>query len=416
MSTEISSLIEATTEVLIADSCDFSRKKLKSILVDVGASAENIYETSTASQAEIILEKKNVQIIFSEERLDDCEVVNFSRLVSQYRKSCLKFFILTSTNCKKDDVLKYAFEEIDMYLQKPINLKLISDILYELFSQKKSLAAYWEQVDRGTKFLEENINNCARNCFVNALSLSPEPIMAYYNLGRIDLAENKPSGAVLNFKKALEYNPYHYNSLKSLYETYKELNLFSEAFEVGITLAGSFPLSTEEFGDVIRLCVRTKNFNYIFFFCNLVKDVQKKDRELLNYLGAGLIIAGEYRLDEGQIGAGVECFKKIIEFCSTFPKFIKKFFHILARHRLFANAENLLIKIRRDDPNFKIYHFLVLSEKSHDPNIVIDEGIRLFLETGDESLRLILESVSQKTGRSLGELEEIKNLSKLKAG
>lgn len=409
MSIVISSPIDPTTEILIADSCNFSRKKLKSILCEMGAKIENIYETSTSSQSEIIFEKKNIQIIFSEERLDGFDVISLSRLASQYKKNYFQLFILNSSNVKKDNILKYASEEIDIYLQKPVNLNLISDVLHKLYSQKKSLVAYWEEIERGTKFLEENLVSEARECFVNALSLSPEPLIAFYNLGKLDLAENKFFDAVFNFKRALEYNSYHFNSLKLLYETYKKIQNFDEAFEVGKSLAECFPLSTEELGDLIRLCIRTKNFNYIFFFCELVKDANKQDRDLLNYLGAGLIIAGEYQLDQGQIGPGVECFKKILEFCSVFPKYIKKIIYILAHHQLFANAENLLKKIRSDDPNMKIYRFLILSVKSSDPNIVLEEGIRLFLDTGDESLIPILNSASQKSGRSLDEIEEFKN-------
>ena len=87
------------SQILIADKCIFSRKRLEGLLCQHGAKFENIFQCSNPTEAKEILSNQNVVIVFSEFELDEFNAFDLRKMFYKDANRPIKrMFILTTSN------------------------------------------------------------------------------------------------------------------------------------------------------------------------------------------------------------------------------------------------------------------------------------------------------------------------------
>lgn len=405
-----------THDILIAEGCLFSRNRLQKLLLSLGAVSEKIHHATNLSEAKSILSTKNIYIIFAEYFIENSNASELSKIFNESSiDSEKRIFIITTANGSKEFVVKSTNDDIDFYLLKPFSNDFFISSISDVISKKIKTSSYLELVEKGKKFLKHHQTNEAREVLKRAISLDPKPVLAHYYLGETDSLENKLNAAIKDYKTGLMYDGEHYKTLKSLLEVYNKTESFDDAYEIGKKLALTFPSTPEELEQLIRLTVRTKNFQDMTIFHELAKNADSKDLLLQNYIGSGLFVTGKYYLFHGMNDEALECFNKTVSTCPDFPKFVKGIIHTLLENELFPEAEMFIKYVQKSEKDYKICDFLIKRKKMTDTKKIIEMGMKILSETKDDYVLSVVLDDMEKSGKSQIEINNLRRIYSEKA-
>jgi tetratricopeptide (TPR) repeat protein len=397
------------SQILIADKCIFSRKRLEGLLCQHGAKSENIFQCSNPTEAKEILSNQNVVIVFLEFELDGFNAFDLRKMFYKDANRPIKrMFILTTSNGNKNLILKSSEEEMDFILLKPFDENYFVSSFSELITRISEKTSYMDLIQEAVILIAKNEFTTAREVLSRALKMDDKPVLAYYYLGKIDKIDHKFKAAIKNFSSGLSFDNTHYKTLKSLFEIYYKTESYEDAYEVGKKIAFNFPSTPEELENIIRLTVMTKNFQEMTIFHEMAKASESKDLLLLNYIGSGLYVTGKYYLFLGMTSQALECYERLANTCLDQPKFICAIIHSLIDTDHITEAEKFLDFLKNAPTDLRISKFLIECKKTQDPKLMIEAGVKLMEESSSEYLVLALSDIMMRAGRPVEEINDLK--------
>src|SRR5690606_32353049 len=121
----------------------------------------------------------------------------------------------------------------------------------------------------------------------------PKPALAFFYLGHIEYLGENINNAEGNYNLGLKHNAIHFKCLLGLYDLFFEMEAYTNAYEIVKKLSKYFPSNPERMSQAIHLAVRTKNLDDMGFYYDTFKELEERPSEMVNYMGAGLYVAGK---------------------------------------------------------------------------------------------------------------------------
>lgn len=389
-----------TNEVLIVDKNPPSRNRLLKIIYDLGAKRHMIHTASGMEEAESICETKKIGIVLSEYFIlggSGFDLFNLIRRKNPSEELCL---ILVTSNISETAVARAAEEDVDSFVIKPYTIQGIRENLAATIFHKVKPSEYFVKIKEAKKLIEKQEFDSAIAILKEAKKLHGEPALALFYIGQAEYLKRLVNDAAISYNEGLEINDIHFKCLIGLYELLMQQENFEAAYEVVRKIARFFPANPNRLGEIIRLAIKTNNFEDMNLYYEIYTSLEDRAEVLTNYVGAGLFVGGKYYLRESQKDKALAYFDNIAVSCSRFPKFIRAIISLLVENNMASEAEKYLLRFpagTMDSPDYLISDFLILSRMSLDKVQIVRRGMDLYNQKIKDpmTLRILLEAMKE---------------------
>lgn len=373
----------ASFGVLVVDKNSSSRNRLLKVMVDIGVKRNMIHTAGTVVEAESIMKQNKIGLVLSDYHVGGGSGFDLFKLVRSAfpnnNKLCL---ILVTSNISQTAVAKAAEEDVDSFIIKPYTLQSIQENLLTTISSKIKPSPYIVKIEEGKKLLAASQFREAMKAFEEALPLHQRPSLALFYLGQTQYLMSEADQAKGKYNKGLSYNSIHFKCLIGLYELFMREQKFVEAYQVVKKVAKYFPANPDRLTQIIRLAIVTKNYDDMESYYEIFTQLDERNSEIINYIGAGLFVAGKWFMLEGQTQKALPVFEKIAISCAEFPKFTRAIISVLVEYNQHAEAEKYISRFPAGSMNSEDYvvsDFLVKhSSPQSDQGQLIQKGIDLY--------------------------------------
>jgi len=368
------------SKILIVDPHKPSGKRLLEILLELGAQADKIYGVDNFQDAMHVMEDIKPDVLFSEYYLQGEDVFLLFKHFKKIRPDqnrCLT--ILITSNNNQSYVALAAEEEIDVFLIKPYNSDFLKQMLFENSLFKINPSEYLKMVEMGKKLILEGKLAEAKDLLVEAQKIVPDPTLAYYYLGQIDLLNDAKDNAKEKFLSGLAIHEVHFKSLDGLFNRLIEENEIKQAYEVVKKMMRFFPFNSERLTKVLKLAVVTENYLDIEDYYKVYQDSSITDNTLKKYICASLITMGKYYLNEKDLLSANKAFQRSASILST-GVFLRNCIESLCDHQMLNEAKYFLQLFsidERETEHYKVSSFLVNALSGNSYESIIEEGKHL---------------------------------------
>lgn len=370
------------TGLLIVDKNFSSRNRLLKVFMDIGIKRHLIYVTGNMVEAEQYVQDKDIGVVVSDYSISGGSGFDLFRIVrKKYPEDKKLSQILVTSNISQTAVAKAAEEDVDSFVIKPYTLKSIHENLVNTIYAKLKPSPYILKVEVGKMCLEDKDYQGAVDAFVDATKLHPKPSLALFYLGQAKYFLEEKEGAQEKYEEGLGFNSIHYKCLVGLFEVFMSDKRYTEAYQIVKKIAKYFPANPDRLSQVIRLAIITKSYTDMEDYYKIFTELEQRDDHLINYIGAGMYIAGKYYLLENQSSKAIKVFEKIVISCSTYTKFLRAIVSILVESEMFEEAQKFAKKfpagtIGQED--FLISDYLANFAPLEENGVVIQKGIELY--------------------------------------
>jgi CheY-like chemotaxis protein len=371
-----------TNEVLIVDKNPSSRNRLLKTMVDLGAKRHTIHSVGTLQESQDIIQTKNIGIVLSDYFIGGGSGFDLFKLLREKypnkKELCL---ILVTSNISQTAVAKAAEEDVDSFIIKPYTIQSIQENLISTVSQKIKPSDYILKIEEGKAYLATAKYEEAIAVLNVARGMHPKPALALFYIGQAEYLRNRGDVAADSYVQGLNFNNIHYKCLVGLYEVFMREEKSHEAYQVVKKIAKYFPANPDRLAQIIRLAVRTGNYQDMQMYYEIFTSLDVRLQVLTNYIGAGMYIAGKYCLLNSDKDAALQYFDNIAVSCAEFSKFLRAVITLLVENDLADDAEKFLSRFdkdAKDGEDYLVADFLVSSRKFTDPNFIIKIGLELW--------------------------------------
>jgi len=157
---------------------------------------------------------------------------------------------------------------------------------------------------------------------------------------------------------------------------------FHEAFQVVKKIAKYFPANPDRLTQIIRLTIITKNYEDMELYYEIFTQLEERNSEMTNYIGAGLFVAGKWYLLEGQLPKAMPLFEKIAVSCAEFSKFLRAIISLLVEHKQGQEAEKFISRFpagSMDQEDYLVSDFLLrFGSSSGENGNLIKRGMEIY--------------------------------------
>lgn len=392
----------AGTEVLIVDKNQSSRNRLLKTFLDLGGKKNAIYTTASLTEAEEIIKTKNIGVVLSDYFITGGSGFDLFKMVREklprHKDLCL---ILVTSNISQTAVAKAAEEDVDSFIIKPYTIQSIQDNLISTVVAKISPSEYMQKVDAGKEFIKQQQYDDAINILNEAINLHPKPSLALFYIGQAQYFKKHIGDAQQKYAEGLNFNSIHYKCLVGLFDLFMKEEKFSEAYQIVKKIAKYFPANPDRLAQIIRLAIRTQNYADMQSYYEIFTSLEDREEQLINYIGAGMYIAGKHNLMTDNPDVALQYFDNIAVSCSDFTKFIRAIISVLVEFDMAKDAEKYMSRFpseANDNADYLISKFLIYSKKLKDPASVIKMGLDLYNKQVRDftCMQVLLSAMKQK--------------------
>ncbi len=390
--------------VLVVDKNSGSRNRLLKVMVDLGTKRHMIHTAGNMTEAEQILKDNQIGVVLSDYAVGGGSGFDLFKIVRaaspNNKKLCL---ILVTSNISQTAVAKAAEEDVDSFIIKPYTLQSINESLIATIAAKIQPSAYILKVEEGKELIAKGDFRGAVTVFETALPMHQRPSLALFYMGQAQYLLAEADQAKSKYNKGLSYNSIHFKCLVGLYEIFMKEKKFEEAYQVVKKVAKYFPANPDRLTQIIRLAIVTKNYEDMESYYNIFTQIEERNSEMTNYIGAGLFVAAKWFMGEGQLPKAFAIFEKIAVSCSQFSKFMRAIITYLVENNQTPEAEKYIARFSAgtlDHEDFIVSDFLVRSSAPNaEPSIVIKKGMDIYNKNIRDYLFLkLLVEAMQKQG------------------
>lgn len=402
-------------ETLIVDKNGGSRNRLLKIMVDLGCKRNMIHTASSISEVNDLIKDKKIGIVLSDYFIGGGSGFELFKMMRdrdpKNKQLCL---ILVTSNISQTAVAKAAEEDVDSFIIKPYTIQSIQENLIATITAKIQPSDYIQKIEEGKTFLLSGYFDKAIEALKVATTLHPRPALALFYMGQAEYLKDFVTNAQGNYKKGLSFNNIHYKCLVGLYEVFMREGQLYEAYDVVKKVAKYFPANPDRLTQIVRLAIQTKNYTDMQLFYEIFTTLEERNSSLVNYIGAGMYIAGKHCLLEKDETAALQYFDNIAVSCSEFSKFVRAMITLLIEHEKPAEAEKYLSRFAADDKNsedFLVSDYLVDTYVLRDnPPMVVKKGLELYNKNvRDFNCMQALIKAMEISGTKVEKIVEFKN-------
>ncbi len=386
--------------VLIVDKNSSSRNRLLKVMVDLGVKRAMIHTAGTMSEAAEILKSNNVGLVLSDYFVGGGSGFDLFKMVRtsfpDNKKLCL---ILVTSNISQTAVAKAAEEDVDSFIIKPYTLQSIQENLLSTVSAKIKPSSYILKIDEGKTAMAAGDFRGAIAIFEAAMPMHPRPSLALFYMGQAQYLLSEADQAKGKYNRGLAFNSIHFKCLVGLYEIFMKEQKFPEAYQVVKKVAKYFPANPDRLTQIIRLAIITKNYEDMELYYEIFTQLEERNAEMTNYIGAGLFVAGKWYLLEGQLPKALPLFEKIAVSCAEFSKFLRAIISLLVEHQQPKEAEKYITRFpagSRDQEDFVVSDFLLrFGSAQTEAGALIQRGLEIYNNNirDYQVLRLMVEAM-----------------------
>ncbi len=369
-------------EVLIVDKNASSRSRLIKTLSDLGAKNHRIHSASNIEEANVIIEQKNIGLVLSEYFIGIGSGFDlFKSLRKLYpgkKELCL---ILVTANISQSAVAKAAEEDVDSFIIKPYTVQSIQESLLSTVYHKIKPSDYVKKIEEGKNLITNGQYTEAEVKLGEAIKMHPKPALALFYLGQAAYLKRYVEQATGSYGQGLSFNNIHYKCLVGLYEIFIEDQKFHEAYQIVRKISKYFPANPDRLSEIVRLAIRTENFQDMQDYYEIFISLEERVQSLVNYLGAGMFIAGKHCLLNGSYDIAFRYFDNIAVSCSSYTKFLRAVVETLVEQEMIEQAEKYLSRFEvsdRSGRDYKISEYLIFAKYSIDDGAIIKSGLELY--------------------------------------
>lgn len=368
--------------VLIVDKNPSSRSRLLKIMCDLGAKRTNVFTASSVKEAEEIINAKNIGLILSDYFIAGGSGFDLFKMIRekepQRKDLCL---VLVTGNVSQTSVAKAAEEDVDSFILKPFTVDSIQNSLITTVTNKVKPNPYILRIEEGKALIEEGKYDEAIKKLKSAVSLNLKPSLAQFYIGQAEYLKEQAENAISSYNKGLEFSNIHYKCLVGLYQIFIKHQKWDDAYHVVKKIAKFYPANPERLMEIVRLTVKTNNFEDMKIYYEIFTALDERPSDVVNYLGAGLYVAGKYFLKRNELEKALQYFDNIAVSCSEFPKFIRAIISALVEFDKADHASKYLSRFSvetKNNEDYMVSDYLITSKTINDMNLLIRSGLDLY--------------------------------------
>lgn len=402
-----------TNDILIVDKNSGSRNRLVKMLYDLGAKRHMIFTAGHLVEAQQIIESKNIALVLSDYFIGGGSGFDLFKLLREKnprnKDLCL---VLVTSNISQTAVAKAAEEDVDSFIIKPYTMLSMQENLISTVVNKIQPSEYLRNIEHCKALVKDHNYDEAMEILNQSLALHPRPALALFYMGQIEYLKSQLDEASGAYNKGLSFNNIHYKCLVGLYDLFMEREKYTEAYFIVKKIAKYFPANPDRLAQIIRLAIRTQNYSDLQTYYEIFTTLDVRVQALVNYIGAGMFVAGKHFLKTNDQETALRYFENIGVSCSEYPKFLRAIVSILIENSMPEEASKYL---ERFDPETKaaedylVSEYLVLSATSEDTGLIIKNGVNLYNQKiRDNGCLHALILAMTKAGHSEDKLTEFK--------
>jgi len=389
-------------KVVVADKIPPSRKRIRSVLQDVGVEKDNIHEVSSLEDGKKVCKKELPTIMIVDIKIKSgtgFELIDFYKKRFAEAEDCI-FLVVTGDNSHQ--AVSQATEyDIDGFILKPFTVDFLISSVEDSVSDKIFPSDYILRINEGIKQLELGKTKEAYKLFKEAKKLDEYPSLAHYYISQCYVVEERTSEVEAELKKGLTFNPIHKQCLTALFHFYNSNKDFIKAFEIIKVTIKFYPHNPTRLSIAIRLAVINKDYGYLEEFHKVYKSLGPRAKMVFDFMCSGLCVGGRYFLLEGKLEKGLDYFNKVLGVFNGEVRFLKNIIENLVEFDLYDECGKYLDAFpgfERSGEDYKICEFYC-SVSNKAPSEVIksaEEFSKMGLDT--YALNLILAQNLTKIG------------------
>lgn len=368
-------------EVLIVDKNPGSRNRLLKTMNDLGGKRHMIHTCGHLQEAQDIIKSKNIGVVLSDYIIGGGSGFDLFKMVREQMPKKDLCLILVTANISQTAVAKAAEEDVDSFIIKPYTIQSIQDNLVSTIAAKVKPSDYILKIEDGKKLISENKYEEALIVLKEAATLHSKPALALFYIGQAEYLRQQVLEAQGAYGKGLGFNNIHYKCLVGLFDIFMKDEKFHEAYNVVKKIAKYFPANPDRLAQIVRLAVRTGNYQDMQMYYEIFTSLDEREEVMINYIGAGMYIAGKHHLMIKAPEIALQYFDNIVVSCPEFTKFVRAIICVLIEHDMAADAEKYLSRFpssAKDHEDYLISNFLISSRKNQDLGAVIRLGLEVY--------------------------------------
>jgi CheY-like chemotaxis protein len=404
-------------QILIVDKSSASRRRLIKTLCDMGANRSQVGSVAHYTEALQIIKDENPQLILSDYMVSGgsgFDLFAENKSIYPMDKKCTS--ILITSNISQSAVAKAAEEDVDSFIIKPYTVQSLEKSLINAVIAKLHPSEYVLMIEKGKELLFSGKYEEASKVFNDALVLNKKPSLAHFYHGQCQYFLNLEDEAESDYSKGLEINNIHFKCQVGLYELYKKEGKLKEAYEVVRNIAKYFPANPERLKEVVRLAIKTENYDDMEEYYNIFVDLDERTEDVVTHICAGMYVYGKYKNSQGNDEKMKEIFERVGISCAGLTKFLNAMIETLVENNIFIDAKKLLNRFAVDDSNrhqFDVCQYLAESASLENKER-ITKGLELFNRNNKHPLamRILINSLYKEGSEKKAEqyLDEAKHL------
>jgi CheY-like chemotaxis protein len=367
-------------EILIVDKNPGSRNRLLKTMYDMGAKRHMIHTSGSLFEAQKIIEKKKIGVVLSDYLIGGGSGFDLFKLVrAQFPDNKELCLVLVTSNISQSAVAKAAEEDVDSFIIKPYTIQSIQENLISTIVQKFKPSPYIVKVEEGKQLIAEKKYTEAISTLQAAMELHSKPALALFYIGQAEYLQLNVERASDSYSEGLVLNNIHYKCLVGLYELFMRDQKFGEAYQVVKKIAKFFPANPDRLTEIIHLAVRTGNINDMQMYYEIFMSLDERVQKVINYIGAGMYIAGKTNLSVSPEVA-LKYFENVIVSCGEYTKFTRAIISLLVENDMAKHAEKYLNRFsNRTQEDYLVSNYLITSQlQKEEHGLIVFMGLELY--------------------------------------
>lgn len=368
-------------KVLIVDKSSASRRRLVKTLCDMGSKRNLISSVAHYSEALDVVQKEKPKLVLSDFKVQGGSGFDLFKEYNEQEDNLKDtILILITSNISQSAVAKAAEEDVDSFIIKPYTMKSLEKSLITAVVSKLYPSEYMKLIDAGKEKMFSGQYEDALEIFEAAKSKSKKPSLAHFYHGQTQFFMEQAERAKGDYAEGLAINNIHFKCQVGLYELLIKQEKFHEAYDVVRNIARYFPANPDRLKEVIRLAVRTGNFEHMEEYYELFTDLEEREPEVTKYVCSGMFVAGKFYLYENQSEGARSIFDKVAVSCEGDTKFLKEMIKTLSKFNFYDDCKSMLKRFPSDNENVADYmiskYLANLDEMNNTERI--SQGLELF--------------------------------------
>jgi CheY-like chemotaxis protein len=402
-------------EILVVDKNPGSRNRLLKIVCDLGAKRHMVHTASGLVEASGILKEKQISLVLSDYMVAGGSGFDLFKLLREQQPEkkdlCL---VLVTSNISQTAVAKAAEEDVDSFIIKPYTLQSIQENLISTVVAKVKPSDYILKIEEGKEFIHAGELDAATECLQEAMKMNSKPALAMFYMGQIEYMRKYVEEAQGSFQGGLSFNTIHFKCLVGLYDLFLKEKKFTEAYQIVKKISKYFPANPDRLTQILRLAVRTENFQDMQFYYDIFISLEERTSTLTNYMGAGLFVSGKYFIKNSDFKNGMQCFDNIAVSCSEFTKFTRATITFLVEVNRTSDAHKYLSRFpagSKNDEDYLVSDYIIASGENTETSTLLKKGFEIFNQNiRDISCMKILIRAMEQSGLKEERIQEYRTV------